>query len=250
MGAPPEVIVAPTADQLASDVAERALVTLAAAQADHGTASLAVTGGSILEQVFGALRDAADRDRVDWSKVTLWWGDERFVPSGSPDRNDAAAFAAGLGALGFAPENIHPMPASDGEFGADVEAGVAAYAALLQAYAQDGDEAPRFDIVLLGIGPDGHCASLFPEQPGVHASGTPTIAVYDSPKPPPTRTSFTFDTLNGANEVWVIASGSGKAEAVGLALGGADRVQVPSAGARGRLRTLWLIDQDAAANLP
>lgn len=250
MGAPPEVIVAPTADQLASDVAERALITLAAAQADHGTASLAVTGGSILEKVFGALRDAPNRSVVDWSKVTVWWGDERFVPSGSPDRNDAAALASGLGALGFAPENIHPMPASDGVFGGDVEAGVTAYAEALREAAQDGDEAPRFDIVLLGIGPDGHCASLFPEQPGVHETGTATIAVYDSPKPPPTRTSFTFDTLNGANEIWVIASGSGKADAVALALGGADRIMVPSAGARGRLRTLWLIDQDAAAKLP
>jgi 6-phosphogluconolactonase len=76
------------------------------------------------------------------------------------------------------------------------------------------------------------------------------IPVRNSPKPPPLRLSLSFDGLNASNEIWAVVSGAGKAKAVAMALGGAGRVQVPSAGARGRHRTLWLIDRDAAAELP
>jgi 6-phosphogluconolactonase len=245
----PETVVALDAAQLAADVAARTLDTLAAAQADHGVASLVVTGGSILERVFAALRDSPDRGKVDWTKVTLWWGDERFVPADSADRNDTAALRAGLGALPFDPANIHPMAPSDGRYGADAAAAAAGYDAELAAASGAADD-PRFDLVLLGVGPDGHCASLFPDHPGVDDESEAVVAVQNSPKPPPTRITLTFRGLNSADEVWVIASGNGKANAVAMALSGADRVQVPSAGARGRKRTLWLIDQDAAADLP
>ncbi len=76
------------------------------------------------------------------------------------------------------------------------------------------------------------------------------IAVHNSPKPPPTRLSLTFRALDAANEVWFIASGAGKADAVALAHSGAGRVQVPSAGPKGRRRTLWLLDRDSASKLP
>jgi 6-phosphogluconolactonase len=148
------------------------------------------------------------------------------------------------------------MPAADAEFGDDVEAAAAAYAADLAAAVpseQGGDspnDVPQFDAVLLGIGPDGHCASLFPGHPGVYEQDAAVIAVHDSPKPPPTRISLTFRALDAANEVWFIAAGTSKAHAVARALGGADRVDVPSAGPHGRQRTLWLLDQDAAAELP
>jgi len=109
---------------------------------------------------------------------------------------------------------------------------------------------PHFDVVLLGVGPDGHCASLFPEHPGVYETDAAVIAVRNSPKPPPTRLSLSFRGLDAANEIWFVASGTGKAEAVALAHSGAGRIQVPSAGPRGRYRTLWLIDRDAASRLP
>ncbi|MCU1658960.1 MAG: 6-phosphogluconolactonase, partial [Pseudonocardiales bacterium] len=99
-------------------------------------------------------------------------------------------------------------------------------------------------------GPDGHCASLFPEHPAVYEQEASVVAVRNAPKPPPTRLSLTFRALDAANEVWFIASGEGKATAVALALSGAGRVQVPAAGPRGRHRTLWLIDRPAAAELP
>jgi len=256
MDTAPEIVVEPSADQLAGDVAARLVTTLVAAQSVRPLAFLVITGGGILEQVMAAVRDLPARESVDWGRVSLWWGDERFVPADSPDRNDRAAFAALFDALPLDPANVHRMPAEDAEFGDDVEAAAAAYAADLAAAVpseQGGDspnDVPQFDAVLLGIGPDGHCASLFPGHPGVYEQDAAVIAVHDSPKPPPTRISLTFRALNAANEVWFIAAGTSKAHAVAQALGGADRVDVPSAGPHGRRRTLWLLDREAAAQLP
>lgn len=253
MGAPAEIVVAASAAQLADDVAARLVATLVSAQSVRPLAFLGVTGGGILEQTMGALRELPARDSVDWRRVSLWWGDERFVPAGSPDRNDRAAFAALFEAVPLDPANVHRMPAAGGEFGDDVEAAAEAYAAGLAAAVppeQGDDDVPHFDAMLLGVGPEGHCASLFPEHPGVYEDKASVIAVHNSPKPPPTRISLTFRSLDAANEVWFVVAGSSKAEAVAMALGGAGRVQVPSAGPRGRHRTLWLIDRDAAARLP
>jgi 6-phosphogluconolactonase len=253
MGAAPEIVVEPTAAQLADDVAARVVATLVSAQSVRPLAFLAITGGGILEQTMAALREAPARDSVDWRRVSLWWGDERFVPADSPDRNDKAAFAALFDALPLDPANVHRMPAAGSAFGDDVDAAADAYAADLAAAVppdQGDDDVPHFDVVLLGIGPDGHCASLFPEHPGVYELDASAIAVRNSPKPPPTRISLTFRALDAANEVWFVAAGASKAQAVALALGGAGRVQVPSAGPRGRHRTLWLLDRDAAAKLP
>ena len=252
MPPPAELLVVHSAQQLAEDAAARLVATLASAQRAHGTASLVVTGGGILEQTLRALRSLAARDAVDWSKVSLWWGDERFVPPDSGERNDLAAFRAVFDDLPLDPANVHRMPAAGGTFGQDARAAAEAYAADLARAVpprQGDDDIPHFDVVLLGIGPDGHCASLFPEHPGVYETGAAVIAVHNSPKPPPTRISLTFRALDAANEIWFIASGEPKAQAVAMALSGAGRVQVPAAGPRGRHRTLWLIDREAAAKL-
>lgn len=246
MAAAPEVVVEPTAEQLARATAERVVATLAAALEARGEAHLALTGGSILEAVFGALPGAG---ALDWGRVHLWWGDERFVPAGSDERNDRAAFAAGLDRLPLDAARVHRMPPSDGPLGDDVDAAARAYAAELAA-AAGGADVPAFDAVLLGVGPDGHCASLFPHHPGTRETGTSAIAVRDSPKPPPTRTSLTFPALDAAREVWFVVAGDGKAQAVQRALGGASREEVPSAGPHGTERTLWLLDSAAAALVP
>ena len=250
MGAAPEIVVEPTAAQLADAVGARLVATLVSAQSVRPLAFLAVTGGGILEQVLAAVRDLPARDSVDWQRVSLWWGDERFVPAHSDDRNDRAAFRVLFDALPLDPANVHRMPAAGAEFGDDVEAAAAAYAAALASAADPGEDVPHFDAVLLGIGPDGHCASLFPEQPGVYVDDAAVIAVPDSPKPPPTRISLTFRALDAANEVWIIASGTAKAPAVAMALSGAAPELVPAAGAHGRRRTLWLLDREAAAQVP
>jgi 6-phosphogluconolactonase len=253
MAATPEIVVEPSADLLAEDTAGRVLSTLAAALSARDVAHLVLTGGGILEKVMRAVRDHPGRDSIEWRRVHVWWGDERFVAADSSERNDVAAFAALLDALPLDPALVHRMPADGGAFGADVDAAAAGYARLLaDAASPDAgeDDVPRFDVILLGIGPDGHCASLFPDQPGVHEQAAAVIGVRNSPKPPPTRMSLTFQALDAASEVWFIASGESKAHAVAMTLGGADRTHVPSAGPRGRQRTLWLIDRDAAAELP
>jgi 6-phosphogluconolactonase len=107
---------------------------------------------------------------------------------------------------------------------------------------------PAFDVLMLGIGPEGHVASIFPGSPAGQATGS-VVAVRNSPKPPPTRISLTFGALQAAREVWILASGAEKAEAVARAAGGASRDQVPAAGARGTQRTLFLLDEAAASKL-
>jgi 6-phosphogluconolactonase len=252
MSAEPEVVVLADAAELAAEVTARTLATLAMAQAEHGRAALALTAGSIMEQIWAQIAAAPGHDSVDWSRVDVFWADERFVPSDSADRNDGPAKVTLFDNAPFSAARHYPMPASGAEFGDDLDAAATGYAATLASARRAGDfgEVPSFDAVLLGVGPDGHCASLFPQHPGVHDESASVIPVRNSPKPPPLRISLSFDGLNTAREIWVVASGEGKADAVARALGGADRVEVPSAGARGQLRTLWLIDTDAASKLP
>jgi len=248
----PEVVVEVSAEALAANTAGRVLATLGAALRIRPVAHLVVTGGSILEAVLSELATPVERDSIEWRRVHVWWGDERFVAADSDDRNDKPAFAKLFDHVDVDPANVHRIPASDGRY-ADAEAAAAAYAAELASYVPPDrveDSVPVFDVVLLGVGPDGHCASLFPEHPGAYVEDESVIAVHNSPKPPPTRVSLTFPALDAANEVWFVASGAPKAQAVAMALSGAGRVQVPSAGPRGRQRTLWLIDRAAAEKLP
>jgi 6-phosphogluconolactonase len=250
VAAAPELVVAEDAPALAAEVARRALDTLAAAQAGRGRAVLALTAGSILEAVWQALADSPDADRVDWSRVDVCWADERFVPADSADRNDLPARRLLFDRQPFSAARQLSMPASDGPE-PDLDRAAERYAGELAGLRRPDDspgELPDFDLVLLGVGPDGHCASLFPNHPGVYESG-PVIGVRNSPKPPPNRLSFTFDTLNRAVEIWFVVSGTGKAEAVALAHSGASREQIPSAGPKGQRHTLWLVDQDAASKL-
>ena len=235
----PQVEIAASADELTARTAARVYEVLGDALRSRGTAHFVVTGGGILEKVLGAL--ASVPDGFDWSKVHVWWGDERYVPSDSDDRNDLPALRL---LFDHVPAVLHRMPASDAGF-ASPEDAAAGYAAEL-AEAAGGSGVPAFDLVLLGVGPDGHCASLFPGHPGTRVTDRPVIAVHDSPKPPPTRLSLTFPALDAAAQVWFVASGDGKADAVAKAVAGAE---VPSARPRGRAGTYWLIDRDAAAQL-
>ncbi len=244
------VVVHADADVLAQAVAARLVVRLVDAQAARGWASLVLTGGSVANAVYAAVRASPARDAVDWSRVDLWWGDERFLPRGHADRNETQARAALLDSLALDPGRIHPMPASDGPDGDDPEAGAARYAQELARAARPGSERlPHFDVLLLGVGEDGHIASVFPEHPAAYET-RPVSAVRGSPKPPPVRTTLTFPAINTAEEVWLVAAGSGKSAAIGLALRGAGPVQIPAAGVAGVLRTRWLLDRAAAAQLP
>jgi 6-phosphogluconolactonase len=234
---------------LAEAVAARLIVRLVDAQAGRGLASVVLTGGRIAAAVYRAVLASPARDAVDWSRVDVWWGDERFVPTGDADRNDAQARAVLLDALPLQPSRIHPMPASDGPDGDDPEAAAGRYAAELARAAKPGSEVlPHFDVLLLGVGEDGHVASVFPEHPAAYES-RPVSAVRGSPKPPPVRLTLTLPAINTAEEVWLIAAGPDKAGAVGMALSGAGPVQVPAAGVSGVARTIWLLDRAAATEV-
>ena len=246
----PDVVIEPDADRLARAVAEALVARLAAAQTLRGTASVVLTGGTIgiavLERV-AALAAEPVRETVDWALVDVWWGDERFVPAADDDRNEKAARRALLDVVGVDPARVHAMPASDAGF-AEPEDAAARYADELRAAAGDGS-VPRFDVLLLGMGPEGHVASIFPDSPAIDDQ-RPVFAVRDCPKPPPTRISLGYAAIGAADEVWVVVSGEGKAEAVARALTGAEPRELPAAGVHGSRATRWLLDAAAAARLP
>ncbi|MDG4805167.1 6-phosphogluconolactonase [Micromonospora sp. WMMD1120] len=238
------------ADLLAQAVAARLLVKLLDAQSDRGEASVVLTGGRVAAAVYRAVAALPARDAVDWSRVDVWWGDERFLPAGDPDRNETQARSALLDVVPLDPARVHPMPASDGPAGDDPEVAAAAYAdELLRAAGPGHGTLPHFDVLMLGVGEDGHVASVFPEHP-VHYDTRPCSAVRGSPKPPPTRTTLTLPAINTAEEVWLVAAGADKAHAVGMALAGAGPVQLPAAGVHGVARTRWLLDRAAATDVP
>ena len=248
----PQVLIHPDADILAKAVAARLVTRLVDACAASGHAAVVLTGGGIGTRVLAELAAAPARDAVDWRQVDFWWGDERFAPAGDPDRNETGARAALLDQLDISPGQVHAMPGPDGPDGDDPEAAARRYAGSLQAAAQPGDVVgvPSFDVLMLGIGPEGHVASLFPGMPALDEQERTVVAVHGAPKPPPTRLSLTLPAIRAARDVWILASGQEKAAAVGLALSAAGPAPVPAAGARGREQTLFLLDRAAAAALP
>jgi 6-phosphogluconolactonase len=248
----PQVQVYPDAEQLARAVAAQLAGRIAGAVKASGSASLVLTGGGIGTRILAELARGPVSGEIDWPRCDIWWGDERFVPAGDPERNDTGARAALLDHVRVDPARVHPMPASDGPDGDDPEAAAERYAAQLRAAARPGDPGalPAFDVVLLGIGPEGHVASLFPELPAVYETKRAVVPVRGSPKPPPTRLSLTFPAIQAAREVWILASGAEKADAVALALTGSDPAWVPACGARGRQQTVFFLDEAAASELP
>jgi 6-phosphogluconolactonase len=197
------------------------------------------------------LAESPARFAIDWSRLSIWWGDERFLPGGHPDRNETQAREALLSLVDVDPDRVHPMPPSDGQVGDDLDAAADWYADELAAAAHPEDHAasPSFDVLLLGVGPEGHIASLFPEAPALYDERL-VVPVRGAPKPPSTRLSLSLATINAAREVWLIAAGEEKAAAARLALSGAGPTAVPAAGARGRVATRWLLDRSAASRLP
>jgi 6-phosphogluconolactonase len=247
----PDVVVELDAEHLARAAAEALVARLAAAQAVHGSAAVVLTGGGIgiavLEQVAGLAAEPV-RETVDWEHVDVWWGDERFVPADDDERNEKQAREALLGRVGVPEHHIHAMPPSDGDF-AEPEDAAAWYADQLAAAAPDGEHVPRLDLLMLGMGPEGHVASIFPHSPAIEDPRT-VVAVRDCPKPPPSRISLGFPAINAAQEVWLLVSGDAKAPAVARALSGADAAELPAAGVHGTRATRWLLDRAAAAELP
>lgn len=203
---------------------------------------LCLTGGRIANEVYRQL--AGDQEGqssvVDWRRVEFWWGDERYVPTESPDRNAGQSLALLAASIPLDPARVHPMP-SRGMGYADLQQAALHYASDL------GDTV--FDICLLGMGEDGHVASLFPDHPSFDPqAATHVIGVTDSPKPPPDRLSLTLPVLNASSQTWLIVAGDDKAASAARAIGGDSTL--PAGAVQGRDRTVWFIDSDAARDLP
>ena len=185
----PRIEVHDSSEALATAVAGELLTRLADAQAAGTTPQIGLTGGSIAEAVHRELARLSEGSEVDWSQVEIWWGDERFVAPDSTDRNAGPARADFLSVVGADPARVHEMPSTADA--ASVEAGAAAYADEVR---RDGGG--EFDVLMLGVGPDGHIASLFPGHPQLDVDDEIAVGVTDSPKPPPERITLTYPALN------------------------------------------------------
>ncbi len=237
MSPEPERIVHRDAATLAEVTAGRLAVALVDAIALRGRASVGLTGGGVGIDLLRRLARSPLRAAVDWSRVDVWWGDERFLPAGDPERNERQARDALLDAVAVEPALVHAMGGS-GEFDSPEDAA--------QAYAEEMAAgvaaAGPWDVLLLGMGPEGHTGSVFPESPAAHETERWVVGVRGCPKPPPLRVTLTLPAMNRARQVWVVAAGADKAPAVAEVFAGAGPLQLPVAGVRGGERTLWLLD--------
>lgn len=235
----PRVVRYQSADDLAEGVASRLARTVVALQNSQPRVDLCLTGGRIANRIYAALGSTPEGDMVNPEQLHVWWGDDRFVASGDPERNSLQSLLQLSKAFHLDPANTHVMPAADGK----ADPGEAAYA-----YAQEiGDTV--FDICLLGMGPDGHVASLFPGHPAFKpTTGQIAVGVTDSPKPPPERISITLPVINRSIKVWFLVSGSEKAEAARRVFAGDE--SLPATLVHGVEETWWMTDAEAATGLP
>jgi 6-phosphogluconolactonase len=205
--------------------------------AERGSFSIAVPGGSAAEVLLPSLVVAS----VDWPKVSVFWVDERMVPPDDVDSNFRLARAVWLEKVPIPPERIHRMPGED-----EAPAARAAYARVLREHL---GEPARFDLVLLGVGSDGHVASLFPGHRLLRAWDRDVAILDDAPKPPPRRMTLTLKALTAARRIVVYATGAAKAGAIGAALGN-DESELPVALATmGDSHVTFLLDPEAGSGL-
>ena len=226
----------------AIDVAQQASVeiieTIKNVLAKKNSVHIALTGGTVGILTLEVLGRAIAEQNLDISKVHFWWGDERFVESNSKDRNFIQAKTSMPNVLGAESEKIHPFPSSDD--GLELETARRNFSAHMKD-AFMGSE-PAMDLTILGMGPDGHVASLFP---GMNQDGD-VVAVDNSPKPPPQRLSFSLDLINRSDKIIFVVAGIDKAEAVESVHKNPD-CDLPAAKVEAKGETLWIIDEAAGA---
>lgn len=228
------------AASLATHVAGELLRRIADAQTGGGVPALCLTGGTIADAIHREVARLGPESGVDWGAVDLWWGDERYVDAADADRNAGQARTAFLDTLGVPAHHIHEMPTPSSSCSADE--GARAYGASLRESA-----AHEFLVTMLGVGPDGHVASLFPGFPQLAVDDI-AVGVTGSPKPPPTRISLTLPALNHSASVWFLVSGEAKADAVRRSLADSGSIEeTPARGVRGSAETVWFLDRDAAS---
>lgn len=223
------------ADNTAARLIEKLISLLAVKDEVH----LVLTGGTVGIATLASIWANPSHTDIDFTRVNFWWGDERFVAANSPDRNALQARNALLKNLKLENSRVHEFPSADN--GLELQQAATAFAAHVETVK------PYFDIVLLGMGPDGHIASLFPGKPQPE-TGLWVIAEEDSPKPPPKRLSFTYEALNTADEVWFVVAGADKQDAVSVAMGDQPE-DLPVGRVHGKILTNWFIDSTAGTKV-
>ncbi len=235
-----EVVRFDDSEALVFDAARRLVGRLEELNGLHHRAQLCLTGGRIANRVYRRVADLLAVSDLSAGSVELWWSDDNFLPTDDPQRHAGEALATLAGQMRIDASLVHPMPAAAGSVTLEIAA--SNYATEL------GDTV--FDICLLGLAADGHIASLFPENAGSMSSSALVSAVSNAPEPPTERLTLTLNAINRSEEVWFLVSGPDKADAVAAAVQpDADAPLPPAARAHGTSRTLWLLDERAAANL-
>jgi 6-phosphogluconolactonase len=241
-----EMVILSDAAQLADEAARRFVELSNRAIDDHGLFRVALSGGSTPRALHERLAQRY-HDQVNWEQVEIYWGDERFVPPDDPESNFRMARETLLDFVPIPAAHIFPMPT----VGGSPEMSAQAYAETLTA--TFGAALPRFDLIFLGMGADGHTASLFPGQLEVVAPSDQLVAaIYGAPKPPPSRLTSTYRLLNAAVNVFFLVAGADKATTLRAVLRGQmDIAHLPAQGVRPTAGTLtWLVDKAAAEELP
>jgi 6-phosphogluconolactonase len=236
----PGVLVQPTPAELFDTAARRFAAAVGEALSARGTAHIALSGGSTPAALYERLAMPEQRTRIDWKHVHVWWGDERAVPPDDPASNYRLARDILLRHLDLEPTHVHRMAADP----INLEASALRYETELDGRLPPGDPAARFDLVLLGVGEDGHTASLFPTSPALRIHDRRVAAVTEAPNWP--RLTLTLPVLNAARQIHVLATGIAKARAVSRALIGEPGPDCPVSLVRptdGQL--LWMIDSEA-----
>lgn len=212
-------------------------------------AHVVLPGGVLAETLLESLADGHAKRRVDWGRVHVWWSDERYLGEGHIGRHETHARAAGLMRIGIHADHVHPYPCPVFEDEARPDLGAEEYAKLLRKFSPVGRRVPLFDVVMLDVGRTGEIAALYPGHELLGASA-PVVPVWDAPQAPPLRMTMTLPALSSATRVWLLASGTERAVAVGRALQDADPQVTPAAGAKGILETIWWLDEKAARAVP
>lgn len=233
-----EIRRAANAPEVAQLAAREIIETLEQVLANKSVVNVALTGGTVGILTLAVLAEQPDLSRIDLSRVHFWWGDERYVESTSSDRNANQARAAFFDKVAVSEDNIHEFPAS--ELG-DLSTGKKEFEDDLSKHFGPG--LPVFDLTLLGMGPDGHIASLFPGHEELTV-GEVVVAESNSPKPPAERLSLSFDVLNASAKIIFVVSGLDKSAAV-TAVHTDENCDLPAAKIQAQGETIWFIDQAA-----
>jgi 6-phosphogluconolactonase len=232
----PEVQIYKDLDSVAEHVAEALVIKLAKLTSTKEKFHIVLTGGTLGIRTLQKVSSNPKLPSLNLDGVNFWWGDERFLPKKHPDRNAFQAKSALLDSLNLIPAQLHEFP--EAGIGHDLDHAAAEFSKHFL------NESPTFDLVLLGVGPDGHIASLFPGREDSYSQQS-VVAEHSSPKPPAERLSFSYAVLNSADEVWFLAAGEEKKSAVSDVLGNGSTSSLPAAQVIGKKKTIWFVDEAA-----